>query len=192
MGLTIGVDVDLCVVNTDWEWWSWMITNYGPPTGAQDLRMLRKYNLTAYWPNEDPDKLMNFWRQEGLYDNLQPIQGSFRTLLDLSEDGHKIVFISSVKGNHNKSKYYFLKRHFPFMSGYIATKEKHFVDVDVMIDDRDTNLLPFKKGVKLIRYKTNYIQGVEPNPRIEIIDGWYKIWDSVNDFSILIGGNNVN
>lgn len=90
---------------------------------------------------EDP---LDFWRNENLYDNLTPMEGSVEKLESLSEY-FNIVFISRLKGNHHRSKVYWLKKHFPFMTAFVGTHEKWVMNDSVvaMIDDLEDNLVKF-------------------------------------------------
>lgn len=90
---------------------------------------------------EDP---LDFWRAEGLYDNLVPMECAVEKLEQLSQY-FGIVFISRLKGNHHKSKVGFCKKHFPFMTGFIGTHEKWLMNDSVvaMIDDLSENLIKF-------------------------------------------------
>ena len=93
-------------------------------------------------PNlEDP---LDFWRDENLYDNLVPMEGAVKKLGLLSKY-FGIVFVSRLKGNHHRSKVYFLKKHFPFMTGFVGSHEKWILNDSLvaMIDDLPDNLKGF-------------------------------------------------
>ncbi len=161
----IGVDCDLTVCPSDVGWCEWLAEKHGYVKTP-----MIEYDFSKYYPQcGDP---YAYWRDLN-YNQFQPIEGSVDTLKYLSED-FGIVFISSVKGNHNKSKYYWLQQHFPFMEGYIATKEKHLMNDSVvaMIDDRNSILAKFKE-TKRVRYSTKYIQDVECDVAMS-----FSSWDS--------------
>lgn len=90
---------------------------------------------------EDP---LDFWRDETLYDNLVPMEGAVEKLKALSQY-FDIVFVSRLKGNHHRSKVYWLKKHFPFMTGFVGTHEKWILNASLiaMIDDLEDNLVKF-------------------------------------------------
>lgn len=90
---------------------------------------------------EDP---LDFWRDENLYDNLVPMEASVDKLKGLSRY-FDIVFVSRLKGNHHRSKVYWLKKHFPFMTGFVGTHEKWILNASLiaMIDDLEDNLVKF-------------------------------------------------
>lgn len=118
-------------------------------------------------PNlEDP---LDFWRDENLYDNLVPMEDTVEKLEQLSKY-FGIVFVSRLKGNHHRSKVYFLKKHFPFMTGFIGTHEKYLLNDSLvaMVDDLEDNLTKF-----------------DADKRIHFGQGEYKDWNTfdVKEFS---------
>ena len=166
--MRIGIDIDITLVETGVEWWSWLACcgTYGLPYNISEYDIEGKfdYNLGNYFPNyreitgSDP---YSFWKQGNLYDWLSPLPNSVAVIKKLVDAGHEIVFISHCQGNHMSSKMKWLKKHFPFVKmgvngGFLHTKEKHLVDVDVMIDDRIDNLLPFKDNVIKIYFGSIY------------------------------------
>lgn len=156
----LGVDVDLTLVNTDEGWREFLANKYGyVKTPMVD------YNFGVYYPNKDT---YEYWRELD-YSSYAPHQCSIEALEKLSQY-FGIVFISSIKGNHTKSKYYWLKKHFPFMTGYVATKEKWVCNVEAMIDDRLDVLSKFPQH-KRIQFDTIYTQDVECDVAIKF-DKW--------------------
>lgn len=108
---------------------------------------------------EDP---LDFWRSEDLYDNLVPMDGSVEKLKQLSTY-FDIVFVSRLKGRHHRSKFYFCKRYFPFMTEFVGTHGKWVLNSGLvaMIDDLPENLA-----------------GFDPNKRILFGSEQYKDWNS--------------
>lgn len=108
---------------------------------------------------EDP---LDFWRDEALYDDLLPMEGSVEKLEQLSQY-FDIVFISRLKGSHHKSKVYFTKKWFPFQKGFVGTHEKWILNGSVvaMIDDLGDNLIKF-----------------DPHKRVHFGQGEYKDWST--------------
>lgn len=158
------VDVDLTVVDTATPWVVYMnkLTglNFNLEEGCE-----YPYNLTDIYADvivnsDDRSDLFQYWKSETLYDNLTPLEGSVEALRELDRVGYDIVFASVLKHGHDKSKYYFLKRHFPFMKGCVFTKEKGLIKADVIIDDRNDYLRQFGEGVTKIRMKTPFTQDV--------------------------------
>lgn len=111
---------------------------------------------------------LDFWRDENLYDNLVPMEGAVEKLETLNKY-FDIVFVSRLKGNHHRSKVYWLKKHFPFMKGFVGTHEKWILNDSLlaMVDDLEENL-----------------KGFDPHKRVWFGQGEYKDWNtfSVKDF----------
>ena len=124
MNRMLGIDVDGVVVDT--------LTLY--KQASPDL--------------EDP---LDFWRDENLYDNLVPMEGAVEKLEQLSKY-FGIVFVSRLKGNHHRSKVYFLKKHFPFMTGFVGTHEKYLLNDSLvaMVDDLEDNLSKFDSDKRIL------------------------------------------
>lgn len=123
----LAVDCDNTVVYMDWQGWK----------NAQD-------ELYQYDP-------LDYWRSHTLYDNLTPMSGAVETLRDLSEH-FDIVFVSRLKGDHHRSKVYFLKKWFPFMKGFVGTHEKWLLadSFCALIDDDWKNLVKFPKEKRVL------------------------------------------
>lgn len=152
----LGVDCDGVLVNSidAWKEWLQFYNGFGKVVHREDG--LLPYNLSEMFPLvREP---MQYWRELD-YNQFKPMDGSVEALRSLSQY-FDIFFISSIKGNHTKSKYYWLKEHYPFMTGYVATKEKYVCDVVAMVDDRLSILKKFDYDQR-IHFETNYTQDVE-------------------------------
>ena len=163
----LGCDVDLTVVDTGTAWRCWL-DEQSDWSGLHIPKDSPEYNLGVYYPTvADP---MDFWRELD-YSALTPLPGAMEALEKLSKY-FEIVFISANKGTHGKSKYYWLQDHFPFMTGFLATKEKFLMNEGVvgMIDDRLSMLKGFDFN-KRILFNTPYRQDVECKVNMTL-DGW--------------------
>ena len=153
------VDVDLTVVDIGESWLNWLNHMSGLSLTMEDC--IPNYGFGDYFTDALKNVSMSpydYFRQEGLYDTLEPIKGSVEALRRLKEHGWDIVFVSHIKGNHHKSKYNFLKRYFPFMEGFLATQEKHYVKHDMLIDDRNKSLNAADENAILVKMHTPYDQ----------------------------------
>lgn len=184
--MILGVDVDLTVVQSDAGWFDWnnhLSDKADRMTMEQALERnngVLPYNIAYLYPKIDLEKSYDYWRRSDLYDSMVPMKDSVEVLHMLSTIGYKIVFVSALKGDHHKSKVNFLKRHFPFMDGFIGTKEKQFAKVDALIDDRNKNLNNLGSEVMPILFKTPYEQEVELVNNIRQFSSWEKIWNVMN------------
>lgn len=148
---TIIVDVDQTVVNTGKTWFEWLMerSNKSDVLLEERIDSLKymtslddsasypfrfDYDMGKYFPEvESPH---DFWEMSTLYDDLVPMKSAVKTLSMLSELGHSIIFVSYCKDGHYGSKRKFINKHFPFHRGFVATKDKHLVSGDIIIDDR--------------------------------------------------------
>ena len=135
--MLIAVDVDLTVVDTLTPWMKWFDRKAGKSirneSGSYDLVPEMREIMKEQGVDFDP---MEWWRQPDLYDYMIPITAAVDKLKLASMCGYEVVFVSSCIPEHTKSKQDFLKQWFPFAKGFIATHDKHFVDYDVLIDDK--------------------------------------------------------
>ena len=201
--MRVGIDVDITLVETGVEWWKWLsdCETYGLPYNLKDYKVEGKfdYNLGNYFPDYEYVTGCNphsFWKQNNLYDWLSPLPNSVNVIKRLVDAGHEIVFISHTHGAHLKSKVDFLRRHFPFADiggkgGFIATKEKHLVDVDVMIDDRIDNLLKFKDSVIKVYFGSIYQDTPFNKHEVDFITnddcnlGWFDLESYFEELEII-------
>lgn len=173
----IGVDVDLTVVRTDRHWFEWNNRITGKNLtfeGCLDEIGFLPYDVSSLYPGIDKQRSYDYWRQHNLYDSILPMEGSVEALRTMHEQGNKIVFVSALKGDHHKSKFNFLKRYFPFMDGFIGTKEKQYARVDILIDDRNKNLVGLN-GACPIKFNTPYDQEIDINFPMFNASSWEEI-----------------
>jgi len=163
----LGVDVDLTVCPSDKGWFSWLQTQGQQMYRTGNYEPL-PYALGQLFPTvQDPHQ---YWREVD-YSQFEPLEGSVEALEKLSKY-FGIVFISRIKGNHTKSKYYWLKEHFPFMTEYVATHGKWVMNNSVvaMIDDRKDVLESFDFH-RRVWFNTNYTQSSDCSVYLEF-DRW--------------------
>lgn len=179
----IGVDVDLTVVRSDYGWFDWCNKLSEHKHYAQDFidsDKLIPYNFSSIYPDLTLEQVLDYWRQRDIYDNLSPIPGSVEVLSYLSKR-HEIVFVSTIKGDHHKSKFQFVDRNYPFMDGFIATKEKKYARVDVMIDDRlDVLQKVDRAGIIPIQFSSPHEQNSNFALKYVAKD-WWSIEQVIND-----------
>lgn len=167
--MRLGVDVDLTVVDTGRAWYEYLssVSELKVPSHDEYLQIVKEipYDLSKVFSDLDLNKCLDYWRVDSLYDTLMPLPNVVDVLEDLKANKrYEIVFVSTIKGNHHKSKYYFLKKHFPFMDGFIATKEKKYANVRMMVDDRLNVLEKMDTSVITIQKQTPYDQSTDYKP----------------------------
>lgn len=151
-------DVDGVVVDLSYRWYEYI------KTIVPDVNVTYQL-LSPYYDFHVPvrgyitkEEAYHFWKRRNLYDNETPLAGSVEIISKLKyEHGFDIVFASHVEGDHAKSKYEFLTRHFP-VDGFIATREKGYVRADVAIDDRVEHLISHPAHVIKVLKETPHAQ----------------------------------
>ena len=133
MERSIGVDVDLTIVDTLTEWVEWWEEKTGKEFPWHKIGSDFSIN-DALKEHMDATAVLDFWKKEDLYDDLEPIYGVFKTLSLLST-GYDIYFLSHCQPEHFESKKRFLDRYFPFHSGLINTSRKYQIECDIYFDD---------------------------------------------------------
>lgn len=177
MSKIIGVDCDLVLSQSDKLWWEWLHRMTGCTVNRTIPKEDAHYNLTKYW-NATLSELeidgMDFWKSN-LYDWVDPVKGSEEALWNLKREGYQVVVVSACKSGHEKSKYRFIKRHFPLVDGVIFTREKHFARVDIFVDDRIDVLNKMPEGVGCIKFDTRYTQNEDPTRPMITCNGWGEV-----------------
>lgn len=142
-------DVDGVVVDLSQRWWEWLVSQ----SDFVDDTIPTFEETKTYYDYSIPferivqrDAAYHFWKRERLYDEAMPVEGSQSALESFKQAGWDIVFASHVEGSHSLSKWNFLKRNFSF-DGFMATREKHFLRANIVIDDRAENLVKFPMDV---------------------------------------------
>lgn len=163
---TIGIDFDLTVVDCVFQQGGWidhlnaMSYHYISKEQFSNMEEIQ-YDLGKYYPDLTESESFSFWKDTSLYQKLKPYEDAVKVINNLAEQGHKIIFISHCQTNHFKSKVVAAKEWFNIPKesfGFCATKEKHFVNVDVMIDDRNVFLNSFNDKVIKIKFDTKFTQ----------------------------------
>lgn len=178
--MRIAVDVDLTVCAIDKLWLQWLNAIHHKNLSLSELKTNEMceldYDLGSYF-DDLPEPYSgyspyDFFRRSGIYDFAEVVHGSIQALKYAKNKGHEIIFISHVKGDHHKSKYYWLKRNFPFMDGFIATKEKQYVAADMLIDDRHEHLNSFNGKYTNTLFQTPYTQSTSLSTDVYAMFEW--------------------
>lgn len=158
------VDVDNTVANTGKAQWAWLceqlVTNIDMP------KMVCNYDLTNYFFKSDTEEGSKVNRKECMYffdrDNepynkVEPYEGAQEALKKLHDNGFNIIFVSHIVGDHFENKLEWVEKHFPFLRGFIGTKQKHLIKGDAIIDDRHDRLNKVDCKFK-VKHDTIYTQ----------------------------------
>lgn len=181
---TLGVDVDLTTLRSDRAWWTWlrsMTKSYNMPETIDefiDQGNSVSYNIAAHFPDPVNDNVesLDFWRNEGVYDTIEPVDGAVESIKELMNH-YNIVFVTHNKGNGGRSKYNNLVRHFGKNNfGQIITKEKYLARIDVLVDDRNDFLNNCaENSIMSIKINTPFRQNVKQHENIISFNKWIDI-----------------
>jgi 5'(3')-deoxyribonucleotidase len=172
--MIIGVDIDNVSVSTGALWIKYLEARFPLKKPVSKY----PYNVSDAFDIPVGVDCFAFWKDPNLYEGLTPTHGSVAALQALSKEGHEIVFVSQSKGWHQKSKYYFVDKWFPFKNGVILTKEKHYANVDVMIDDSVFVLDAMPKRVKTIRFGKEFVQPEALKCHVQA-NTWSEVYDTI-------------
>jgi len=181
---TLGVDVDLTTLRSDRAWWAWlknMTMNEDLPNNIDDFIAQGhqvNYDISTHFsePYNDNIETLDFWRNEGVYDTIEPVDGAVESIKELMEY-FNIVFVTHNKGNGGRSKFNNLVRHFGKGNfGQLVTKEKYLARIDALVDDRHDFLNGCaESGILSIKINTPFIQYEDSHPDILSFDHWDDI-----------------
>ena len=189
MSFCLGLDVDESFTLTAYKWLEWLNAVCGTQRSLGDCNY--DYRLNLYFPEcesfgVDP---FSFWKNVGLYETAQPMEGAVEVLRKWKEAGNNIVVISYCKSMHMSSKVKFIKRWLPFLEfdkgdGFIATKEKGCIGnaIDIMIDDRLKYLNMFPKSAVKVLFNSPYKQEVEPKDSYMLANNWKDVGEILDSF----------
>jgi len=120
---TLIIDVDETIVSLRKKWNKWSEDNLG-------------YSLD-FTKEINDDRALEFWKRDSLYDNLEPIPEALNTIKKISKD-YNIIFCSHCFDEHVESKKKFIQKYFDDIEyRFINTGDKHNVEGDIIIDDRE-------------------------------------------------------
>lgn len=191
--VNIGIDVDLTTLASDRAWWYWL-WNMSMQPGTIDnciptFETLRDSGqLTYYLPDAFPSMLnenvdpLDFWRNEGVYDTIQPVDGAVECITHLMKRNDvEVTFVTHNKGNGGRSKYNCLARLFGKGNfNMIVTREKHLVNMHCLIDDRMNFLNPcYSYGIAPFFFETSYAQDTKQNVPVVLCKGWYDAHEKI-------------
>lgn len=186
----IVVDVDGPCVDSAHYWGCWLsdrfeynkaaVSKWVDPSSGYCIKL--PYNLAELYTIHLGQSGFDFWKDLRLYDTLKPIPQAVEYLNKLKQDGHELVYVSKCLGEHEASKFRFIKKYFPY-DAVIFTWEKQYVSCDFVIEDSVSNLMKFhNKGhnADLIWYRTRYVEDViyEPNAVIDAFS-WKEVYEHI-------------
>ena len=96
----------------------------------------------------DPDEIKNMFLDKEVWKRVKVIPEAVEYIKKLYEDDHKIYFVSATLLDNVPKKASWLRRNFSFLnieSCFIPIKDKHLLDLDLLIDDCTDNLRKWQR-----------------------------------------------
>lgn len=177
----LAADIDEPIVQTGKMWKRYLDAHY---CLKQEYRFLLPdplpYNLAEMYITTEERTGFEFFDYFKLYDDVVPREDALEYLPIIAKY-YDIVFVSKIVGNHWCSKKRMLDKYFPYHKGfYGCDKTKAFIYCDTFVDDCYSNLndlfgvLPTEK---LIKFRQDYKENVEPLTNYPIIWNWEMAYD---------------
>lgn len=147
----IGCDVDDVCCDLLGPWIRWYNNRFNDTLQKSDLT---KWDWTDLIKPECGRQLFEYLSLPNYYEeDVAPIPGAVEGIRALRQAGYRVIFITASVGTGGEQKRRWLTEH-GFMDGageddYVSTTDKspYAKICDVMIDDRASNLTPFKRGI---------------------------------------------
>lgn len=190
--MIIAIDCDLVLADLARIWLMDLSMRYKPTEdGLEALKNHENtgaelpYDLTSLFDIPKEDDPASFWKNSRIYNGIKPIEGSVEYTKKLKEDGHTLVCVSRVVGDHSSNKCKWIKKWFPHFDAIFLTGEKliekTLVRCDVIIEDSLKQLNAFDNSVYRLHYQTDYYQeGVVPNEGIIPVCNWEEVYGTIS------------
>lgn len=187
--IKIGIDLDITLFDTDEMWLSWLENeSRGKPWNHKKyledkLRNDVDYNLTNYFPSISKEDGFKYWSDPLTYKECNIHTGAKNVIKELYQANCEIIFISYCMNCPDQIKYKIerLKDEFDFMMpddfNFIPAKKKHLVKCDILVDDRNSFLVPMDEGVTLIKWDSPYQQEINLDRPHHLCKTWQEVED---------------
>ena len=175
--MRIVIDVDLCVVDVSQGWLAYLNSYYKQTTNIPEENI--EYDLSNYFTICDHkfamgvDGFHKYWTWSNLYDYAVPLPYTREIINNWMAQGHDVVFVSMIRGDHYQSKQLFLEKYFKAAS-FVATSRKDLIPCDVFIDDRN-NFLNMANAKHKFKVKTPYTQDTKLNTEVVEVENFTDI-----------------
>ena len=151
MPYIIGCDVDDVCCDLLGPWIRWYNQKFSDTLRKSDLT---KWDWTDLIKPECGRQLFDYLSLPNYYqEDVTPIEGAREGIKLLRSQGYRVIFITASVGTGGEQKLRWLTEQ-GFLDGagpedYVSTTDKspYAKLCDVMIDDRPSNLTPFKQGI---------------------------------------------
>mgnify|MGYP000737111395 CR=1 FL=1 len=130
----IAVDFDLTFADTLTPWFEYCSGSSGSWLKMEDVPDSIG-DLVPWFESQGAVNPFSYWTQSDLCDYIKPMENAVNVLNECIDNGYMVIFITHCVPEHEASKRRFVEKWLPRHSAFISTKDKHFVEFDVLIDD---------------------------------------------------------
>lgn len=191
--MKIAVDVDGVLCDVEKTWIDWLSLKYSDFIDDKNDFIKKMYECKTFHLNDyiltlfnkkndvNIDEISDFWKNNTLYDLVEPREYSVECITKLVEHGHDVLFVSSCYPEHQRSKYRWLRKHYNLNTLVACPSDyKHLLpSFDIFIDDRPetiANLVKYTNTKKILQYKTSFINLEIINaPNVTLVSSWEDI-----------------
>ena len=177
MKKTIAIDIDEVLADLITPW----IKRYNLDFD-DDIReeQIISWDISNFVKKEAVDYIYNYCADPKIYDFVKPIIGANLAITNLSKRFDIVYVTSSVYSVSGIKKTWLKNNRFPHSDNYVETMRKQYVDADIIIDDRFSNIYDFvfrkpsRTGI-LYAKSWNKDANLESSNSILRLDDWDSI-----------------
>lgn len=180
--LTILVDMDDTIENLCEAWVDFLNKIHGTTVHKDDIA---DWDMTLAFPTIPKNQIYEVLGNEELWKRIKPLPGAVEYLQRLTNDGHKVVVVTSASADSAKLKLEnVLFKYFPFVSmkDVIIASQKQLIRGDVMVDDAPHNLEGGSCFGILFSAPHNRKYEAEANGFVRA-DNWKEVYNIVCDLA---------
>jgi 5'(3')-deoxyribonucleotidase len=175
--MRILVDVDGTVARLHDVWYDRYNKDYND--NLTEAKVIH-WNLHEFVKPECGKKIYEYLDAPDLYDTVKPYDGALFAINELKKKGNQIVYVSAgVSGALAKYKWlvregFITTEHNP-EADFIVAYDKNLIIGNMIIDDRDTNVMNFPYGGILLDRPWNIATRVPPGKAVMRANSWQKV-----------------
>lgn len=113
---------------------------------ALTVSKITSFDITRCVKPECREKVYDIIRRVGFFDHLQPLPGAVEGVKNLVAAGHGVYFASDPAGGDSaRAKIEWVIKHFGWSNKLLLLRNKHWLDADLLIDDKPRNIVAWAR-----------------------------------------------
>ncbi len=146
-----------------------------------------QYTICKSWSKAECDKFVKDYVIHFIK-RVKPKEGASEYIKRLKEEGNKIYIITSRSENLSKNIYEDTKKllqknniEFDILKTSCFSKDKYCVEnnIDVLVDDLESNIVPTSKYIKVIIMNGDHNKGID-NANTIRLNTWKEVYECIN------------